>query len=62
MPRTEQVTAEHIGQTYLVHSGKDFKRVKVTTQMVAHKFGEFVLTRKSRRPPPKKQQNPRKKR
>ena len=53
MPRAEAITDEHIGSTFLVHSGKDYKRVKVTPQMVMHKFGEFVQTRK-RRPQPKK--------
>ena len=33
---------------YLVHSGKEWRRVKVTAQMVGHKYGEFVLTRKVR--------------
>ena len=44
MPRAEEIKEEHIGGTFLVHSGKDYKKVKVTTQMVMHKFGEFVLT------------------
>ena len=61
MPRAEKITIDHIGQTFLVHSGKDFKRVKVTMQMVDHKFGEFVLTRKRRPPPVKKQQRTKKK-
>ena len=56
MPRAERITEEHIGQTFLVHSGKDLKRVKVTSLMVDHKFGEFVLTRKTFKPPQKKQQ------
>jgi ribosomal protein S19 len=55
MNRAEAITMAHVGNSYLVHSGRDYKRVKVTAQMVAHKFGEFVLTRK-RRPAPKKQQ------
>jgi len=54
MPRAEAIKEEHIGSTFLVHSGKDYKRVKVTAQMVMHKFGEFVPTRK-RRPAPKKE-------
>lgn len=54
MSRAEPITMAHVGHSYLVHSGRDYKRVKVTAQMVAHKFGEFVLTRK-RRPAPKKQ-------
>ena len=53
MPRAEPITEQHVGGTFLVHSGKEHKRVKVTAQMVMHKFGEFVPTRK-RRPPPKK--------
>ena len=59
MPRAEMITEEHIGNTYLVHSGRDHKRVKVTAQMVMHKFGEFVLTRKPR-PKPKKSEQKRK--
>jgi len=54
MPRAEKITLDHIGQTFLVHSGKEFRRVKVSLPMVDHKFGEFVLTRKRRPPPPKK--------
>ena len=48
MPRAEPVQFEDIGMTYLVHSGKDYRRVKVTAAMVGHKYGEFVLTRKVR--------------
>merc|ERR1711971_435334 len=61
MPRAEMITVDHIGQSYLVHSGRDYKRVKVTAQMVAHKFGEFVMTRKIRRPQKKAQQQNKKK-
>ena len=52
MPRSEKITTEHVGHSFLVHSGRDWKRVRVTMQMLDHKFGEFVLTRK--RPPPPK--------
>lgn len=48
MPRAEPIQVEDIGMTYLVHTGKDFRRVKVTGQMVGHKYGEFVLTKKVR--------------
>ena len=54
MPRSEKITSEHVGHSFLVHSGRDWKRVRVTMQMLDHKFGEFVLTRK--RPPPPKAQ------
>tara|TARA_B110001452_G_C15207465_1_gene418857 strand:+ start:1236 stop:1403 length:168 start_codon:yes stop_codon:yes gene_type:complete len=46
-----RVEVEHVGKTYLVHNGKEMIRVKVTSGMVDHKFGEFVRTRK---PPPRK--------
>ena len=48
MPRAEPIKFEDIGMQYLVHSGKEWRRVKVTAQMVGHKYGEFVLTRKVR--------------
>ena len=51
IPRSEMITDVHVGQTFLVHSGKDYKRVKVTPQMVLHKFGEFVLTRRQKKAP-----------
>ena len=62
MPRAEKITVHHIGSSFLVHSGRDHKRVKVTAQMVAHKFGEFVMTRKLRRPQKKVAQKGKKKR
>lgn len=53
--RPVRVEVEHVGKTYLVHSGKEMIRVNVTSGMVDHKFGEFVRTRKPppRKPPPK---------
>ena len=61
MNRAERIEYEDIGMSYLVHSGKDYRRVKVTAQMVGHKYGEFVLTRK-RVPPPVKKKGQQKKR
>ena len=40
------ISPEFIGQTFLVHNGKEFKPVQVTENMVGHKLGEFSLTRK----------------
>ena len=37
-----------INLTFLVHNGKEFKRVAVTENMVGHKLGEFSLTRNYR--------------
>ena len=36
---------EHINGTFLVHNGKEQKKVKVSSKMVGHKFGEFSFTR-----------------
>jgi small subunit ribosomal protein S19 len=39
------IIPEFVAKTFLVHNGKDFKKVFVTENMVGHKFGEFSLTR-----------------
>lgn len=43
--RYSPVLFEHVGYAFLVHTGKAFRRVKVTPKMVGHKFGEFAPTR-----------------
>jgi len=35
-----------LGQTVLVHNGKEFKNVVVTREKLGYKFGEFSFTRK----------------
>lgn len=35
----------YIGSAFRVHSGKEFKKILVTKEMVGHKFGEFCPTR-----------------
>ena len=39
------VVPEFIGQTFLVHNGRQFMRLYVTEDMVGHKLGEFAPTR-----------------
>ena len=39
------IIPEFVSKTFLVHNGKDFKKVFVTENMVGHKLGEFSLTR-----------------
>ncbi len=39
------VIPEFVNHTFMVHNGKDFKKVYVTENMVGHKLGEFSLTR-----------------
>jgi len=35
-----------VGKTILVHSGKAFEAVRVEPEMIGHRLGEFILTRK----------------
>ena len=43
--RSCTIIPEFVGKTFLVHNGKDFKKVYVTENMVGHKLGEFSPTR-----------------
>ena len=44
--RRSTILPEFIGNTFAVHNGKEFVPVYVTEDMVGHKLGEFVATRK----------------
>ncbi|MEK6920667.1 MAG: 30S ribosomal protein S19 [Nanoarchaeota archaeon] len=33
------------GRTIAVHTGKEFKDVEITSEMIGHRLGEFALTR-----------------
>ena len=44
--RRSTIYPQFIGHTFAVHNGKEFVPVYVTEDMVGHKLGEFVLTRK----------------
>ena len=44
--RRSTIYPNFIGQTFAVHNGKEFIPVYVTEDMVGHKLGEFVPTRK----------------
>jgi small subunit ribosomal protein S19 len=39
------IVPEFVGQTFLVHNGRQFTRLYVTEDMVGHKLGEFAPTR-----------------
>ncbi len=39
------IIPEFVNHTFMVHNGKDFKKVYVTENMVGHKLGEFSITR-----------------
>lgn len=36
-----------VGKMIHIHTGKEFQKVGITTEMIGHKLGEFALTRKS---------------
>ena len=44
--RRSTIYPDFIGHTFAVHNGKEFVPVYVTEDMVGHKLGEFVPTRK----------------
>ncbi|MEM4330619.1 MAG: ribosomal protein S19 family protein [Candidatus Pacearchaeota archaeon] len=50
MPKTHKrdlvIIPKFLGWTIGVHNGKEFVPVKITFEMLGHRLGEFVLTRK----------------
>ena len=44
--RRSTIFPDFVGHTIAVHNGKEFIPVYVTEDMVGHKLGEFVATRK----------------
>lgn len=43
--RASTIPSFLLGQTVLVHNGKEFKTVSITREKIGFKFGSFVLTR-----------------
>lgn len=41
------ILTEMIGLTIKIHSGKEFTPVLITEDMLGHRFGEFVMTRRT---------------
>jgi len=39
------IVPKFVGLTIAVHSGKEFKEVEITHEMIGHRLGEFVATR-----------------
>lgn len=44
--RRSVILPQFIGKTVVIHNGKMFISLKVTEDMVGHKFGEFAITRR----------------
>ncbi len=44
--RQSVVLPQFVDNNFAVHNGKTFVPIKVSEEMVGHKFGEFAITRK----------------
>ena len=44
--RQSVVLPQFVDNSFTVHNGKTFVPIKVSEEMVGHKFGEFAITRK----------------
>ena len=44
--RRSMVLPHFVGKSFLIHNGKIFIPLKVSEDMIGHKFGEFATTRK----------------
>jgi len=44
--RRSTILPEHVNTTVWIHNGKSFLTVKISGEMVGHKFGEFAITRR----------------
>ena len=44
--RRSIILPENIGEQFYIHNGKNFVSLRISEEMVGHKFGEFALTRK----------------
>jgi ribosomal protein S19 len=47
LPRNVEITPKFIGLTINIYNGKDFQEITITDDMIGHKLGEFVFTRKN---------------
>ena len=46
MSKSSTILPKFIGLTLWVYNGKTFTMIKVIDEMIGHKLGEFILTRK----------------
>jgi ribosomal protein S19 len=45
LDRNMIILPHHVGETYLIHTGKEFVQLAVVKEMLYHKLGEFVKTK-----------------
>lgn len=55
--RRSMILPDHVHQEVQVHNGKSFHKIKITQEMIGHKFGEFARTRKQAKHKALKQKN-----
>lgn len=44
--RRSVILPEFLEKTVMIHNGKGFISVKISEDMIGHKFGEFAITRR----------------
>lgn len=44
--RSVTIIPQFIGKKVFIYNGKEYHSISVSAEMVGHKFGEFVITRK----------------
>lgn len=44
--RRSTILPEFVDKTFEIHNGVHFMRLKINEDMIGHKFGEFIFTRK----------------
>jgi len=47
LPRNIEITPKFIGIITNTYNGKNFQEITITDEMIGHKVGEFVFTRKN---------------
>lgn len=46
MSRNSEIVPKFLGLTFKIHDGKKIIELNITNNMIGHKFGEFIFTRK----------------
>jgi small subunit ribosomal protein S19 len=55
--RRSMILPTHVHREVQVHTGKSFHRIRITQEMIGHRFGEFARTRKQAKHKGPKQKN-----
>lgn len=45
--RAARILPHYIGSKFLIHNGKNFTTLLITTKLIGYKFGDFSFTKKS---------------